>query len=129
MPPCTEIACQFALGEQLVFSDLKVQFNINECIIWTSDGHPVAITPREGNLYHLHVVNVHRMDATNLVQSNGEDGGLQLWNRRLGHLNEKGVRALRSMVTGIDLTQVPCLLPLVCEASIEGKHHFGRKRW
>jgi transposase InsO family protein len=63
------------------------------------------------------------MDAANLVQYNGGDGGLQLWHRRLGHLNEKGVRALRSMVTGIDLTKVSCHSPLVCEACIEGKQH------
>jgi hypothetical protein len=63
------------------------------------------------------------MDAANLVQSNGGDEGLQLWHRRLGHLNEKGVRALRSMVTGIDLTQISCFSPLVCEACIEGKQH------
>ena len=90
---------------KLVSSGLKVQFNINECIIRASDGHPVAIAPREGNLYHLHVVKVHGMDAANSVQSNGGDGGLQIWHRHLGHLNEKGVRALRSMVTGIDFTK------------------------
>jgi hypothetical protein len=101
----------------------KLQFNINECIIRDSDGHTVAIAPWEGNLYHLHVVKVNGMDAANLVQSNEGDGGLQLWHRRLGHLNEKGVRALQSMVTGIDLTQVSCPSPLVCEACIEGKQH------
>jgi hypothetical protein len=52
---------------KLVSSGLKVQFNFNECIIRVSDGHPVAIAPREGNLYHLHVVKVHGMDAANLV--------------------------------------------------------------
>jgi hypothetical protein len=47
---------------KLVSSGLKVQFNINECIIRAFDGHPVAIAPREGNLYHFHVVKVHRME-------------------------------------------------------------------
>jgi hypothetical protein len=61
---------------KLVSSGLKVQFNINECIIRVSDGHPVAIVPREGNLYHLHIIKVYGVDAANLVQSNGGDGGL-----------------------------------------------------
>ena len=108
---------------KLVSSGLKVQFNINECIIRASDDDTVAIAPREGNLYHLHVVKEHGMDAANSVQSNGRDGGLQLWHRRLGHLNEKGVPALRSMVTDIDLTQVSCRSSLVCKACIEGKQH------
>jgi hypothetical protein len=63
---------------KLVLSGLKVQFNINKCIIQASDGHTVAIILREGNLYQLHVVKIHGMDAANLVQSNGGDGGLQL---------------------------------------------------
>ena len=75
-------------------------------------------------MYHFHVVKVHGMDAANSVQSNGGDEGLQLWHRRLGYLNEKGVRALRSMVTGIDLTQVSCVSPLVCKTCIEGKQHW-----
>jgi transposase InsO family protein len=106
-------------ASKLVLSGLKVQFNIR-----ASDGHPVAFAPREGNLYHLHVVKVHGIDAANLVQSNEGDGGLQLWHRSLGHLNKKCVRTLRSMVTGIDLTQVSCSSPLVCEACIEGKQHW-----
>jgi hypothetical protein len=101
---------------KFVSNGLKVQFNINECIICVSDGHSVAIAPRERNLYHLHVVKIHGMNAANLVQSNGGDGGLQLWHRRLDHLNESGVRTLWNIMTGIDLTQVSCPLSLVCEA-------------
>jgi hypothetical protein len=52
---------------KLVSSGLKVQFNINKCIIQASDGHTIVIAPREGNLYHLHVIKVHGMDAANLV--------------------------------------------------------------
>ena len=123
MPSCTELHVNLFSVNKLVSSGLRVQFNINECIIRTSDGHPVAIAPQEGNLYHLHVVKVHGMDAVNLMQSNRGDGGLQLCHRHLGHLNEKGVRALRSIVTGIDLTQVFCPSPLVCETCIGSKQH------
>ncbi|OAE20919.1 hypothetical protein AXG93_3256s1660 [Marchantia polymorpha subsp. ruderalis] len=112
-----------AIGIGSIVVEVMVQFNINECIIRTSDGHHVAIAPRECNLYHFHVAKVHGMDAVKLVQSNGGDGGLQLWHRRLGHLDEKGVRALRCMVAGIDLIQVSCTSPLVCEACIEVKQH------
>ena len=60
---------------KLVSNGLKVQFN-NECVIQASDAHPVAIAPREGNLYHLHVLKVYEKNAANSVQSNGGGGGL-----------------------------------------------------
>ncbi len=109
---------------KLVSSGLKVQFNLNECIVKASDGEAIAIAPREGNLYQMNFMKVHGVDAANLVQSPTGDGGLELWHRRLGHLNEKGVRTLQTMVSGMNLGKISCpTYSLVCEACIQGKQH------
>jgi len=109
---------------KLVSSGLKVQFNLNECIVKGSDGEAIAVAPREGNLYQMNFAKVHGADAAHLVQSPTGDGGLELWHRRLGHLNEKGVRMLQSMVSGMNLGKPSSpTTSLVCEPCIEGKQH------
>ena len=109
---------------KLVSNDLKIQFNLNECIVKSCNGEAIAIAPRKRNLYEINFVKVHEAEATNLVQSPTGDGALELWHRCLGHLNVKGVHTLQNMVSGMNLGKFSCpTSSLFCEACIEGKQH------
>ena len=67
---------------------------------------------------------VHGADAANLVQSPIGDGALELWHRRLGHLNVKDVHMLQNMVSDMNLGKFNCpTSSLFWEACIEGKQH------
>ena len=47
---------------------------------------------------------------------------MELWHRRMGHLNAKGVKALQGMANGMDLGKAPSnVVPFACEGCIEGK--------
>jgi transposase InsO family protein len=110
---------------KLLSSGLKVKFHMNECIVKTRDGKVVAIAPREGNLYKMAFTKVHEgADVVNMAQSSSNEGALELWHRRLGHLNMKSVHALQNMVSGMNLGKLKCpTSSLVCEGCIEGKLH------
>ena len=85
---------------KLVLNNLKVQFNLNKCIIKSCNSEAIAITSRKRNLYRINFVKVHEAKAANLVQSPTEDDTLVLWHRLLGHLNIKGVHTLQNMISG-----------------------------
>jgi hypothetical protein len=50
---------------------------------------------------------VCEMHVANLAQTSTIDGALELWHRRLGHLNIKGVHVLQNMVSGMNLGNMP----------------------
>ena len=52
---------------KLVSDGLKIQFNLNECIVKSCDGEVIVIAPRERKLYAINFVNVHEAEVTNLV--------------------------------------------------------------
>jgi hypothetical protein len=105
-------------------SGCKVQFNMNECIVRAFDGEVIAIALREGNLYQMTFTKVCEMHVANLAQTSTIDGALELWHRRLGHLNIKGVHVFQNMVSGMNLGNMPCpTSSFVCEGCIEGKQH------
>ncbi len=88
------------------------------------DGEVIAIALREGILYQMTFTKVCEMHVANLAQTSTIDGALELWHRRLGHLNIKGVHALQNMVSGMNLGNMPCpTSSFVCEGCIEGKQH------
>ncbi len=67
---------------------------------------------------------VCEMHVANLAQTSTIDDALELWHRRLGHLNIKGVHALQNMVSGMNLGNMPCpTFSFVCGGCIEGKQH------
>ena len=80
---------------KLVSNGLKVQFNLNECIVKSCDGEAIAIAPREAIIQNQFCEGA-QAEAANLVQSPTEDGALELWHRRLGHLNVKGVHTSKT---------------------------------
>jgi hypothetical protein len=97
-----------------------VQFNINECIVRAFDGEVIAIALREGNLYQVTFTKMCEMHVANAAQTSTIDGALELWHRRLSHLNVKGVHALQNMVSGMNLGNMPCLTSSFdCEGCIE----------
>jgi hypothetical protein len=53
---------------KLVSNGLKVQFNLNKCIVKFCDGEVIANAPRKQNMYEINFVEVHEVEATNLVQ-------------------------------------------------------------
>ena len=105
-------------------NDLKIQFNINECIIKSCNGEAIAIVPRKWNFYEINFVKVHRAKTTNLVQSSTGDGILELWHRHLGHLNVKNVHTLQKIMSGMNLGKFSCSISsLFGEACIKGKQY------
>ena len=88
---------------KLMLNRLKVWFSLNKYIVKSCNGEAIAIAPHERNLYKINFVKVHKAEAANLVQSPTGDGALELWYRRLGHLNVKGIHTFRNMVSGINI--------------------------
>jgi transposase InsO family protein len=109
---------------KILSSGCKVQFNMNVCIVRAFDGEVIVIALRDGNLYQVTFTKVCEMHVANVAQTSIIDGALELWHRRLGHLNIKGVHALQNMVSGMNLGNMPCpTSSFVCEGCIEGKQH------
>jgi transposase InsO family protein len=107
---------------KLVTSGMKVQFNVEGCVLRAPNGDVLAVAPREGNLYQVAFTKVFESDAANLTQSSTKKGALELWHRRLGHLNERSVRFLQSMVSGMTLGKDESSMPF-CEGCVYGKQH------
>ena len=107
---------------KLISSGSKVQFNKDGCIVRAPHGEVIAMAPRQGNLYQMDFTKVYAVDATNLAQASTNRGPLELWHRRLGHLNVTSVHALEKMVSGMNLGPRPSS-SLICEGCIEGKQH------
>lgn len=64
------------------------------------------------------------MNSINLAQSWKNDGVLELWYYKFGHLNVKNVHTLQNVLSEMNLGQIvnPTSLPS-CEACMEGKQH------
>ena len=90
---------------KLVSNRLTVQFNLKKYIVKSCNGEAIAIAPYERNLYKIHFVKVHKVEAANLVQSPTWDGALELWYCRLGHLNVKGIHTFQNMVNGMNISK------------------------
>ena len=59
----------------------------------------------KGNLYEIDFINVHGLDAIDLVQASNTNNSFQLWHHQLGHLIVKDTCALQSIVSGLDLNK------------------------
>ena len=79
---------------KLVIGGMKVQFNVDGCTLKAPNGDVIAVAPCEGNLYQVSFNKVLEVDAANLVQPSRKGTALELWHRRLGHLNVRSVRFL-----------------------------------
>ena len=107
---------------KLISSGSKVQFNKEGCIVRAPHGEVIAMAPRQGNLYQMEFTTVYAADVANLAQASTNQAALELWHRRLGHLNVASVHALQNLVSGMNLGPRPSS-SLICEGCIEGKQH------
>ena len=109
---------------KFISNDLRIQFNLNKCIIKSCDGEAITIVPHEQNLYKIGFVKVQGMEVANLVQSPMGNGALELWNRRLGHLNMNNVHTFQNMVSNMNLVKLSYpTSALLCVVCIEGKEN------
>ena len=104
---------------KLVSQDLKVQFNNKGCVLRAPNGEMIVMAPKEGNLYQLRFKTVNGTRRACVARDATHEHSLELWHKRLGHLNVKSVKTLQSMVGGMQVTKGTC--DLSCEACIEGK--------
>ena len=85
------------------------------------DGTIVAQTTREqGGLFYLKMAASQQAKAATQVTSIPELD-INIWHRRLGHLNEDYIRKLTSMVDGMNVKARTTVG--ICEACLEGKQH------
>ena len=99
-----------------------MHFNMMGCIVRAAHGEMLAIGSREGNLYQVVCKKVNAIEVAALAYPSSNDESLELWHRHLDHLNVKSVKALQTMVSGMDLGKPLCdVVALTCEGCIEGK--------
>ena len=107
---------------KLSLGGLKVHFNTVGCVVRAASGVLIASAPREGNLYYLHFTKVNGTSMACVAQGSAQEGVVELWHRRLGHLNVKSMKSLQHIVKGLNLSS--CKeewSSMVCKGCIEGK--------
>ena len=107
---------------KLVSRGLKVHFDNMRCVVKAQDGKVLVMTSMEANLYQVELKNVNGAEVRSLALTSANGDALELWHKRLGHLNAKSVKALENMVSGMNLGKTTSnVLPLACEGCVEGK--------
>ena len=108
---------------KLASKGLKVHFNVMGCIVRAQSGEKLAMSSLEANLYQLELMKVNGAEVSTLAHTSANGDAMELWHKRLGNLNAKGVvKALQNMVSGMDLGKVPSnVVPFACERCVEGK--------
>lgn len=77
---------------------------------------------KEGNLYYLICKKVNGVDVATFTEFTSNQDKLNIWHRRLGHLNVKSMRELKTMVSGLNLGNISQnIKQLACEGCIQGK--------
>lgn len=104
------------ISVKFLASKLKIQvlFDVNCCkLIKRSTGEIIAMgTSKNDNLYYLNTV-----QNTALISTKGDS--IDVWHKRLAHLNYSGLNNLKSMSTGLDFHDDAG----TCVACIKGKIH------
>lgn len=107
---------------KLALGGLKVQFNNVGCVVRSPSGMLIASAPREGNLYLLRFSKVNGSSFACVAQGSAHEELVNLWHRRLGHLNLKSLKGLQHIVKGLDLSSCKHdWSSLACKGCIEGK--------
>jgi hypothetical protein len=107
---------------KIVEGGLNIQFGALGCSVKTQNGETQAIASRDGNLYRLRCKTVIQSESAQVATSNKD--GLVLRHQRMGHLNVQSLKALPSLVSGLDLLKLHGhSLPIACEGCIIGKQH------
>jgi transposase InsO family protein len=102
---------------KLALNGLKVEFDDDACLVRAANRKVIARLPRVGSLYEM-PFSMH--DMANVAHQMPQSAPLELWHRRLGHLNVRSVKALQSIVNGMHIKD-GASNSAVCEGCIEGK--------
>src|SRR5579875_1494527 len=108
---------------KIVEGGLNVSFVPLRCSMKSQNGDTQAIASRDGKLYRLRCKTVHRSGERAHIATSSK-GGLLLWHQRMGHLNVQSLKALPSLVSGLDRSILHGdALPNTCEGCMMGKQH------
>jgi hypothetical protein len=97
----------------------KVEFGLRGCQITTPDGQRTIKATQEGGLYVFQAS--EHADLASGSSESGSFNSLELWHRRLGHLNVQDLKKLENLVTGMKITDRNVDIRHPCEACIVGK--------
>lgn len=76
-----------------MLNGLKMQFNLNQCIVRGLDGKIITMGPHKG-IYEIMFIELYGTNATNLAQLVKKNSACEFGHRRLGHLNVNGAHVL-----------------------------------
>ena len=110
----------------MVDKGATLTFNGNTCTV-TNKGKAIIKGQRDGKSYTLSVLTVNPNDEAQARIAKGQTGNeLELWHKRLGHINIKGLVDMRDngVVDGLQFTDR--LLNHICETCATGKHQRSR---
>ena len=122
-----DITCGLFSLNQATRNGLRISFSGDNCHIYKGK-KIIGSAPKVSNIYTLNVSQPTakitmfiqenmRAFATNVMYN---QEAVELWHRRMGHLNEADLKRLVDMSDGIVLTQKPLVKPL-CEACQKAK--------
>lgn len=77
--PCAQFQIIFFSLTKLLSNTLKMQFNLNKCIIRGMDGEVISMGLCNDNLNKIKYKKVHKACAIDLVQSWRKEGAFELW--------------------------------------------------
>ena len=94
-----------------------MEFDDDACLVRAVNRKVITKLPKLESLYEMPF---SMYDMANMAHQMSQSAPLELWHRRLGHLNVKSVKALQSMVNGMQIKD-GASNSAVCEGCIQGK--------
>jgi len=122
------LTCGLFSIHQVTSKGFNVFFSNDDCAITTKDNRAVGAALKQGNVYTLNVIYPTSYVAA-LIKQNMKalvtslaynDEAVELWHRRMGHLNEADLKRLMGMSKGISLSIKP-RMKSICGACSIGK--------
>lgn len=104
-----DLAANLLSVSKICSKGFTVKFTESGCTVLDENGQVFASGTAEGGLYRLN----------RQVQNAFLSSELEVWHRRLGHLNVQSLKQLKQMVTGFQLNKME---NLNCVACFQGKH-------
>lgn len=104
-----DLAANLLSVSKICSKGFTVKFTASGCTVLDENGQVFASGTAEGGLYRLN----------RQVQNAFLSSELEVWHRRLGHLNVQSLKQLKQMVTGFQLNKME---NLNCVACFQGKH-------
>ena len=74
---------------KLILKGLKVHFNLLGCVVRASNGEILGVALLESNLYKLDMNVMNAVETSSLACSDENSHSLELWHKRLGHIEPK----------------------------------------